>query len=175
MAYVPGNWRRFLIILVELFIILKLYDILKEGIGISFNVYLVIVFVLFWLMNIVLSKIEFHKGVQDTLLFKVMPRMIFNSDWFGIGAAAAIIAGFFFSKLLGSAFIVYLAIALFAIFSYALIYRRMNIFRHSRGLIILGFLFGIAIGNRFTNTVFVVAAFLICGFVLYMTTTPGEI
>jgi len=175
MAFVPSNWRRFLIILVELFVILKIYDVAKEKIGLSLNAYLVIVFILFWILNFFLSKIEFHKGVDETIFFNIMPRMIFSSDWFGIGVAAAIIAGFFFSKLLGSAFLVYLLIAFFLIFAYILIQHRKNILRQSWGLIVLGFLFGVGIGNRFTNTGFIVAVFLICGFVLYMTSSPGEV
>ena len=175
MAFVPSNWRRFLIILVELFVLLKIYDVAKDKIGLPLNVYLVIVFIFFWIFNFFLAKIEFGRGVDDTLVYKLLPRMIFSSDWFGIGVAAAIVAGFFFSKLLGSAFLVYLFILFFAIFAFMLIRKRKNILRHSWGLVMLGFVFGVGIGSRFASKPFVLVFFLICGFVLYITSSPGEI
>lgn len=176
MAFVPSNWRRFLIILVELFVILKIYDVAKDKIGLSLNLYLIILFIFFWIFNFFLSKIEFGRGVDDTLVYKLLPRMIFSSDWFGIGIAAAILAGFFFSKLLGSAFLVVLVVLFLGIFAYMIIRNRKNILRHSWGLVLLGFIFGVGIGNRFlTDGLFVIAFFLICGFILYMSSSPGEV
>lgn len=175
MAYVPNYYRRFAIILVELFVILKIYDVTREKIGLPFDLYLVILFIMLWVFNIFLSKIDLGKSVQDSMIYKILPRMLFSSDWFGIGTGAAILGGFFLSKSLGSAFLVYLVIAFFGIFAYLLIIQRKNILRHSWGLVILGFVFGVAIGNKFTNNIFIVGIFVLGGVLLYITTSPGEI
>ena len=175
MAFVPSNYRRFLLILVELFIILKIYDVAKESINMQLSTYLVLLFIFLWVFNIILSKIELGKGIPDTLIFRILPRMLFSSDWFGIGVGAAILAGFYFSKFIGSLFLVFCFIVFLGIAAFRLVMNRENILRHSWGLLLLGFVFGVAIGNRFTSNVFIVAVFLIGGLVLYITTTPGEI
>ncbi len=171
----PPRARRVLIIFVELFLILNLYLLLRDTIALSFSAFLLIAFVLFWFLNFFLSHIQFGPSVQETLFFKMLPRMQFSSDLFGILIALAIVFGFFFAKLLGSAFLVYLIIVLLGVFAVRLIYFRKNLLRTSWGLAVVGFLFGIAIGNRYANDLIILILFLIGGLFLYLGHHPGEI
>jgi hypothetical protein len=171
----PGKYRQFAIIVIELFIVLKLYDWLHESMGISPGLFFVIGFVFFWLINWFLAKIQFGMPIQNTLIEKMTPRMSFSSEWFGIGIAASVILAFFVSKLIQSAFLVWIIILFLLIFAVRLIVRRDNPLHHSYGLLTLAFIFGLAFGNDYTNKTFLVVVFIIAMFVMYLTRETGEV
>ena len=175
MSFKPTRPRRFLIILVELFLILQLYQLLRDTLGLPFNVFLLVFFVFFWFFNYFLAKIQVAGGNQSTIIFKILPRMQFSSDLFGVLIAFAIVLGFFAAQALGSAFMVYVLIVLVGAFAVRLLYFKRNLLRSSWGLSLLGFCFGVAIGNHYVNHVVLVILFLIGGLFLYLSHQPGEL
>ena len=166
--------RQFFIILVQLFIALQVFKLLHATLGISVQLYFLLMFIGFWVLNHLFSKIELARGLDDTLLFKIAPRTTFTNDWFGILTALAIVAGFFFSLRLPSFFLIIAIIAILGYFSYRLIFKFENLLRHSWGLVLLGFIIGMAIGNPFANTPVVIGVFIVAYLVMYVSQLPGE-
>jgi len=160
--------RRFLIILAEFFIVLKLYSLWNETTGFDAGFFFVLAFIGFWVFNWVLGKLLLGPNPQETIMFKFMPRMAFSNDWFGILVAGSIIFGFFFSKLIGSAFVAYLIIMICILYAYKLVKDKKNILKHSYGLVLLGFIFGMAFGNHYTSNIVVVLIFLIAMVFMYL-------
>ncbi|NOZ81156.1 MAG: hypothetical protein GXP63_05800 [DPANN group archaeon] len=164
----PTHRTQFIIILVELFFVLKLYDLWEEGTGLDTGLFFVLAFILFWLLNWIVGKLFLGPDPQETLMFKVLPRMTFSNDWFGILIAISIIFGYGIARLIGSAAVAYLIIFLIAGYAYHLIKQKKNILKHSYGLVVLGLVFGIAFGNRYTSKTVIVVIFIVAMLFMYL-------
>lgn len=168
----PPKKTQFFIILFELFIVLKLYDVWQEQTGLDVGLFFVLAFILFWLLNWILGRLLLGPNPQETVIFKILPRMSFSNEWFGILVAIAIVVGYFISKAIGSAVVAYLIIILVSIYAYKLIKDRKNLLRHSYGLVLLGFVFGLAFGNDYTSNLFVVLIFIMAMVFMYLSAEP---
>jgi len=166
------DYRRFFVIVFELFIILKLYDWLNTTIGLSFEAFLVLGFAFFWLLNYFVSKVELGREVPDTILCKLFPQMRFSSEWTSIFIASSIVVGFFLSRLiLGSAFLVYIIVFMLALVV-AKLFSEKSAKEKSYTLLILAFMFGLIMGNKYSNHVVVIAVFVIGYVIMYLTSQP---
>ncbi|MFH1591337.1 MAG: hypothetical protein ABIC95_05425 [archaeon] len=171
----PGKYRRFFIILFELFIVLMLYKMLHERTGLSFGLFFVLLFVLFWLINWLIGALTLGKNIQETLILKMFPRAQFSNDWFGVLTAAAILGGFFIGLLMPTVLVVLLLMALFGYYAYRLTMDRHNILRHSWGMVALGFFFGLLFGTDASSLPFVIVVFVVGFVAMYLSTAPDEL
>lgn len=176
MAKPRSKYRQFIIIVLELFIALKAYQILKQY-GISMRLFFVIAFVLYWVLNWIFAKLELTRGLDNTIVFKILPRTSFSNDWFGILIAVSVFLGFGFGEFLGaygSLVLLALVAGFLGYFAYRFIFDYDNMLKHSWGLVMLGFIIGMSFGYPFTNGVIIVAIFLVGYLVMYLSQDPGE-
>jgi len=167
--------KQFFVIIFELFIILKLYEWWDNNTNLSLGAYLLVIFILFWILNYLLGKLTLTRPIQSTMMFKIVPRASFTKEWFGIIVLAVVCAGFFLSRaLVGSKFLTYLLVLIGALAAYK-VYVSKNIpIHHDITLWIVGFIFGIAIGSRFTSGWFIITIFVLGHIFLYFLSEPGE-
>lgn len=171
-----SKYRQFVIIVLELFIALKVYQLVEQY-DISMRLFFVIAFVMYWVLNWIFAKLELTRGLDNTLVFKVLPRTSYDNDWFGILSAAAVFIGFGFGEFLGmygSLVLLILITAFLSYFVYRFVFNYDNILKHSWGLVLLGFVIGMAFGYPFTNGLIIVVIFLLSYVVMYLSQDPGE-
>lgn len=165
------HMRRFFVIIFELFIVLKIYDLWRDRIGLSLASYIIFVFILFWVLNLILSKLSLSASWQTNVVAKFWSRMKFSDDWFGFFLFFSVVFGFFLSKLFDNLFIYLLIFVVGIVIVYKLFSEKKY---KDYGLYISAFLLGIAFGTEFTNHPFIIFIFLL-GFVLmYFLVGPGE-
>ncbi|MFH1849622.1 MAG: hypothetical protein ABH879_05535 [archaeon] len=169
--------KRFLVIVVEMYLVLKLYELVSAT-GLSMNVYLLILLLLIVLANYIGNKIELSGSIPRTIMFKVIPRLRFSSEAFSFAVGGAITAGFFFSRQLQSAFLTYLIIFALTVADGFLLYPRTqspgDVRKKSYGMVLLALIFGIFMGNRYSSSPIVVVIFLFANLCMYLASEPTE-
>jgi len=163
--------RRFFVIIFELFIVLKIYDIWRDKTNFPPLVFLVFLFIGFWIVNYILDKLSLGASWPTLVVAKVLTRTHFSEQWFGFFLFAAVVAGFFISKLFTSIFIYSILFLVGLYFVYEFFQKKKY---NDYGYYLAGFLLGLAFGTKFTNHPFIIFIFLL-GFVLtYFLVGPGE-
>jgi len=171
--------KKFFVIIFELAIILKLYDWLARTTGLSIGSYLFLCFILFWILNYLLGKLSLARPVSSTLFFKILPRMAFTNEWFGVFVLIAVSVGFFLSKFLlrlpiGGKFLTFLMVLAGAITAYKIFTNKKISMNQDKSLWVAGFVFGIAIGTEFTSNWFIITIFVLGSIFLYLLSEPEE-
>lgn len=165
--------KKFMIIVFELFIVLKLYSVWHNLTGLSMGSYLIIVFILFWILNYWLGQIGLTRTVSSTFYFKLLPRMRFTNEWFGILLLAVVVTGFFLSQII-QWLVVKVIFALLCGYGAWHFMRNRDDQQKDVGLLFLGAVFGLAIGSPLTNNATIVVIFILGNIFLYFLSVPNE-
>ncbi|MFH1408645.1 MAG: hypothetical protein ABIH34_01950 [Nanoarchaeota archaeon] len=172
MAKLP--WRKFIFLLVQLFLILKLYAWWQSTTGLGLGLYLVVIFILFWIGNSLLGRLELGPTIPHTLIFRLSPKFSFTDNWFGFLVVICIALGFFLSRaLVGSAFLTWFIVLLGIVLVWKLFGKGSDENR-LRCLLGVAFIFGIGIGGRYTSNAAIVVFFIIASIMLYFLAPPGS-
>ncbi len=170
----PSKYRRFFIILFELFLVLKLYEAWHRYTGLDIGSFFMLAFVFFWLLNWLLGNAQLTRAWQSTIISKIFPRFKFSNDWFGILVAGAIVSGFFVAQWLSNDFASGLLIIALGYVAYRLKMKKKSLIKHSWGVVVLGTIFGLAFGSSWTSIPVIITIFAIGHIAMYLSSQPGE-
>lgn len=165
---------KFIVIVIELFVALSVYSAVKEYV--SFRLFFVIAFIMYWVLNYILSRLKFSRDISETLIYKVMPRAVFTNSWFGIMTGFAVVVGYLFGEFLDkySSLVMFILVLIFGgYFVYKFVFHYNNILKRAWGLVALGFLIGMSFGYPYAHNAFVIIVFLVGYLVMYLSHEPG--
>ncbi len=166
--------RKFMIVVVELFLVLTFFKFWERTTGLGMGSYLLLMIFVLLYLNYILAKFDLMGDIGRTFIYKIFSRMAFTKDWFGIFTMFAVVFGFFTSRVLfQSAFLAYVTIIVGLIVAIKLL-RMDNIKNKEIGLLVIGLLIGVGIGSKYAESWFIIFVFVVGNLFLYLSSVPTE-
>jgi hypothetical protein len=171
MGNVP--WRKFIFLLVQLFLILKLYSWWQDKTGLGLGPFLIVAFIVFWTGLVIMSKLELAQSASRFIHYKVLSKFQFTNDWFGFLVVICACLGFFLSQaLVGSTVMTYLLVLVGVVL--AIYFSRQKVDKMTLlAFLCTAFVFGIGLGSKYSSNLLIIILFIVTEVILYFTTEIG--